>query len=205
MRSKDAARRCTGPSCDRSAPDIQIPDVPLHDLVLADATAGRRRRHSRRAPAAYRTLTYASSPAGCGMWRRGWPRGVSARVTCSPSTGPNVPEYALAFYGVSAAGVEGAELVHSHTWYATSTAAWPSCCTASPRGQRAQPGAAAALEGGAAPRRLPLQPAVLAGQPRFPPTIKVASVATTALSVPPRGRVSQRKGSHDRRDGSHAR
>jgi acyl-CoA synthetase (AMP-forming)/AMP-acid ligase II len=84
-------------------PDVQIPDVSLHELVLADA--------GRRADAAAlvdgpsgRTLTYGQLAGGvrrvaAGLAARGFARGDVFAIHS-----PNVPEYALAFYGVSAAG-----------------------------------------------------------------------------------------------------
>jgi acyl-CoA synthetase (AMP-forming)/AMP-acid ligase II len=84
-------------------PDIQIPDVSLHELVLADA--------GRRADAAAlvdgpsgRTLTYGQLAGGvrrvaAGLAARGFAKGDVFAIHS-----PNVPEYALAFYGVSAAG-----------------------------------------------------------------------------------------------------
>jgi acyl-CoA synthetase (AMP-forming)/AMP-acid ligase II len=84
-------------------PDVQIPDVPLHELVLADA--------GRRADAAAlvdgpsgRTLTYGQLAGGvrrvaAGLAARGFGKGDVFAIHS-----PNLPEYALAFYGVSAAG-----------------------------------------------------------------------------------------------------
>jgi acyl-CoA synthetase (AMP-forming)/AMP-acid ligase II len=84
-------------------PDVQIPDVPLHQLVLADA--GRRAD----APALVdgpsgRTLTFGQLAGGvrrvaAGLAARGFGKGDVFAIHS-----PNVPEYALAFYGVSAAG-----------------------------------------------------------------------------------------------------
>jgi acyl-CoA synthetase (AMP-forming)/AMP-acid ligase II len=84
-------------------PDVQIPDVPLHELVLADA--GRRAD----APALVdgptgRTLTFGQLAGGvrrvaAGLAARGFGKGDVFAIHS-----PNVPEYALAFYGVSAAG-----------------------------------------------------------------------------------------------------
>jgi acyl-CoA synthetase (AMP-forming)/AMP-acid ligase II len=84
-------------------PDVQIPDVSLHELVLADA--GRRAD----APALVdgpsgRTLTYGQLAGGvrrvaAGLAARGFAKGDVFAIHS-----PNVPEYALAFYGVSAAG-----------------------------------------------------------------------------------------------------
>ncbi|HEU4397351.1 MAG TPA: 4-coumarate--CoA ligase family protein [Actinomycetota bacterium] len=84
-------------------PDVQIPDVALHELVLADA--GRRAD----APALVdgpsgRTLTYGQLAGGvrrvaAGLAARGFGKGDVLAIHS-----PNVPEYALAFYGVCAAG-----------------------------------------------------------------------------------------------------
>jgi len=84
-------------------PDVQIPDVSLHELVLADAG-----RHAD-APALVdgpsgRTLTYGQLAGGvrrvaAGLAARGFAKGDVFAIHS-----PNVPEYALAFYGVSAAG-----------------------------------------------------------------------------------------------------
>jgi acyl-CoA synthetase (AMP-forming)/AMP-acid ligase II len=84
-------------------PDVQIPDVSLHELVLGDA--GRRAD----APALVdgpsgRTLSYGQLAGGvrrvaAGLAARGFAKGDVFAIHS-----PNVPEYALAFYGVSAAG-----------------------------------------------------------------------------------------------------
>ena len=71
---------------------------------------------------------------------------VDVRVHCfgAPRDEPGVTAYgvpeglvdanaALRTLGVDlamAAGCDGADLVHCHTWYANSPATWPSCCTA---------------------------------------------------------------------------
>jgi acyl-CoA synthetase (AMP-forming)/AMP-acid ligase II len=84
-------------------PDVQVPEVALHELVLGDA--GRRAD----APALVdgpsgRTLTYGQLAGGvrrmaAGLAARGFGKGDVFAIHS-----PNVPEYALAFYGVSAAG-----------------------------------------------------------------------------------------------------
>jgi acyl-CoA synthetase (AMP-forming)/AMP-acid ligase II len=84
-------------------PDVQIPDVSLHELVMGDAG-----RHAD-APALVdgpsgRTLTYGQLAGGvrrvaAGLAARGFAKGDVFAIHS-----PNVPEYALAFYGVSAAG-----------------------------------------------------------------------------------------------------
>ena len=84
-------------------PDVTVPDVPLHEFVLADAM----RRASQAAlidgPSG-RTLTYGQLAGGvrrvaAGLAARGLAKGEVFAIYS-----PNVPEYALAFYGVSAAG-----------------------------------------------------------------------------------------------------
>jgi acyl-CoA synthetase (AMP-forming)/AMP-acid ligase II len=84
-------------------PHVDIPEVPLHELVLADA--------GRRADVAAlvdgpsgRTLTYGQLAGGvrrvaAGLAARGFRKGDVFAIHS-----PNVPEYALAFYGISAAG-----------------------------------------------------------------------------------------------------
>jgi acyl-CoA synthetase (AMP-forming)/AMP-acid ligase II len=84
-------------------PDIQIPDVPLHELVLADA--GRRADASALVDGpSGRTLTYGQLAGGvrrvaAGLAARGLGKGDVFAIHS-----PNLPEYALAFYGVCAAG-----------------------------------------------------------------------------------------------------
>jgi acyl-CoA synthetase (AMP-forming)/AMP-acid ligase II len=84
-------------------PDVQIPDVPLHELVLAGA--------GRRADAAAlvdgpsgRTLTYGQLAGGVGRMAAGLAARGFRKGDVFAIHSPNVPEYALAFYGVSAAG-----------------------------------------------------------------------------------------------------
>jgi acyl-CoA synthetase (AMP-forming)/AMP-acid ligase II len=84
-------------------PDVQVPDVPLHELVLADA--GRRADASAMVDGpSGRTLTYGQLAGGvrrvaAGLAARGFGKGDVFAIHS-----PNLPEYALAFYGVSAAG-----------------------------------------------------------------------------------------------------
>lgn len=84
-------------------PDVEIPDLPLHELVLAGA-AGRRNRAAVVDGPTGRALTYAQLAAGvrqmaAGLAARGFGKGDVFAVYS-----PNLPEYAVAFYGVSAAG-----------------------------------------------------------------------------------------------------
>jgi acyl-CoA synthetase (AMP-forming)/AMP-acid ligase II len=84
-------------------PDVTVPDLPLHEFVLADAM--------RRADTAAlvdgpsgRTITYGELAVGvrrvaAGLAARGFGKGDVFAIFS-----PNLPEYALAFYGVSAAG-----------------------------------------------------------------------------------------------------
>lgn len=84
-------------------PDVEIPDLPLHELVLARAAE----RGSRAAVVDHptgRTLTYGQLAAGArqmaaGLAARGFGKGDVLAVYS-----PNLPEYVVAFYGVSAAG-----------------------------------------------------------------------------------------------------
>jgi acyl-CoA synthetase (AMP-forming)/AMP-acid ligase II len=84
-------------------PDVAVPDLPLHEFVLADAM----RRGDQVAlvdgPSG-RSLTYSQLAGGvrrvaAGLAARGFGKGDVFAIYS-----PNVPEYALAFYGVSAAG-----------------------------------------------------------------------------------------------------
>jgi acyl-CoA synthetase (AMP-forming)/AMP-acid ligase II len=84
-------------------PDVTVPDLPLHQFVLAEAM----RRGDRPAlvdgPSG-RTLTYGQLAGGvrrvaAGLTARGFGGGDVFAIYC-----PNLPEYALAFYGVAAAG-----------------------------------------------------------------------------------------------------
>ena len=84
-------------------PDVTIPAVPLHEHVL---------RHAQRLPnkpalidgPSGRTLTYGQLAGGtracaAGLAKRGFKKGEVFGIYC-----PNLPEYAVAFLGVSAAG-----------------------------------------------------------------------------------------------------
>jgi acyl-CoA synthetase (AMP-forming)/AMP-acid ligase II len=84
-------------------PDVTIPDLPLHEYVLAGAA----RRSGEPAlvdgPSG-RALTYGQLAGGvrrvaAGLAGRGFAKGDVFAIYS-----PNLPEYALAFYGVSAAG-----------------------------------------------------------------------------------------------------
>jgi acyl-CoA synthetase (AMP-forming)/AMP-acid ligase II len=84
-------------------PDVTVPDLPLHEFVLADAM----RRVDQPAlidGLSGRTLTYGQLAGGvrrvaAGLAARGFGKGDVFAIYS-----PNLPEYALAFYGVSAAG-----------------------------------------------------------------------------------------------------
>ena len=85
-------------------PDVEIPDLPLHELV-AGAAGGRRgeprrgRRRSQRACADLRS----ARRRGLRRWRRpGRTRLSSGDVFAVYS--PNLPEYAIAFYGLGERG-----------------------------------------------------------------------------------------------------
>ena len=84
-------------------PDVTIPDVPLHEFVLADAMQRASQAALIDGPSG-RTLTYGQLAGGvrrvaAGLGARGFGKGDVFAIYS-----PNVPEYALAFYGVSAAG-----------------------------------------------------------------------------------------------------
>jgi acyl-CoA synthetase (AMP-forming)/AMP-acid ligase II len=84
-------------------PDVTIPDVPLHEFVLADAM-GRADQAALIDGPSGRTLTYGQLAGGvrrlaAGLAARGFAKGDVFAIYS-----PNLPEYALAFYGVSAAG-----------------------------------------------------------------------------------------------------
>ncbi|MGW2525393.1 AMP-binding protein [Streptomyces sp. NPDC001617] len=84
-------------------PDVEVPDLPLHELVLAGAVERGNRAAVIDGPTG-RTLTYGQLAAGvrqmaAGLTARGFGKGDMFAVYS-----PNLPEYAVAFYGVSAAG-----------------------------------------------------------------------------------------------------
>jgi acyl-CoA synthetase (AMP-forming)/AMP-acid ligase II len=84
-------------------PDVTIPDVALHDFVLEGAM-GRADQAALIDGPSGRTLTYGQLAGGvrrvaAGLAARGFGKGDVFAIYS-----PNVPEYALAFYGVSAAG-----------------------------------------------------------------------------------------------------
>jgi acyl-CoA synthetase (AMP-forming)/AMP-acid ligase II len=84
-------------------PDVTVPDLPLHEFVLADAMQRADQAALIDGPSG-RTLTYGQLAGGvrrvaAGLAARGFAKGDVFAIYC-----PNVPEYALAFYGVSAAG-----------------------------------------------------------------------------------------------------
>jgi acyl-CoA synthetase (AMP-forming)/AMP-acid ligase II len=86
-----------------ASPDVSIPSVPIHEYVL---------RHAQRLAAkpalidgpTGRTLTYGQLAGGiqacaAGLAAKGFKKGDVFAIYC-----PNLPEYAIAFLGVSAAG-----------------------------------------------------------------------------------------------------
>ncbi len=84
-------------------PDVEIPDLPLHELVLAGAAERGNRAAVLDGPTG-RALTYGQLAAGvrqmaAALAARGFGTGDVFAVYS-----PNLPEYAVAFYGVSAAG-----------------------------------------------------------------------------------------------------
>jgi len=84
-------------------PDVAIPDLALHEFVLADAMRRADQAALIDGPSG-RTLTYGQLAGGvrrvaAGLAARGFAKGEVFAIYC-----PNLPEYALAFYGVSAAG-----------------------------------------------------------------------------------------------------
>jgi acyl-CoA synthetase (AMP-forming)/AMP-acid ligase II len=83
--------------------DVEIPDMALHELVLGGAAERGSRAAVVDGPTG-RALTYGQLAAGvrqmaAGLSARGFARGDVLAVYS-----PNLPEYAVAFYGVSAAG-----------------------------------------------------------------------------------------------------
>ena len=84
-------------------PDVEIPGLPLHELVLAAAAERGGRAAVVDGPTG-RALTYGQLAAGvrqmaAGLAARGFGKGDVFAVYS-----PNLPEYAVAFYGISAAG-----------------------------------------------------------------------------------------------------
>jgi acyl-CoA synthetase (AMP-forming)/AMP-acid ligase II len=84
-------------------PDVDIPVLPLHEYVLRDAM-GRADQAALIDGPSGRTLTYGQLAGGvrrvaAGLAARGFAKGDVFAIFS-----PNLPEYALAFYGVSAAG-----------------------------------------------------------------------------------------------------
>src|SRR5688572_4530908 len=84
-------------------PEVAVPDLPLHEFVLADAMARADQAALVDGPSG-RTLTYGQLAGGvprvaAGLAARGLAKGDVFAIYS-----PNLPEYALAFYGVSAAG-----------------------------------------------------------------------------------------------------
>ncbi len=84
-------------------PDVTIPDVSLPALVLADAATRADKPALIDGPSG-RTITYGQLAGGArlvagGLAARGFKRGDVFAIYC-----PNLPEYAVAFYGVQLAG-----------------------------------------------------------------------------------------------------
>jgi acyl-CoA synthetase (AMP-forming)/AMP-acid ligase II len=84
-------------------PEVTIPNLPLHEFVLADAMRRANERALVDGPSG-RALTYGELAGGvrrvaAGLAARGFGKGDVFAIYS-----PNLPEYALAFYGVSAAG-----------------------------------------------------------------------------------------------------
>jgi acyl-CoA synthetase (AMP-forming)/AMP-acid ligase II len=84
-------------------PDVTVPDLPLHEFVLADAMRRADQAALIDGPSG-RALTYGQLAGGvrrvaAGLAARGFAKGDVFAIFS-----PNLPEYALAFYGVSAAG-----------------------------------------------------------------------------------------------------
>ena len=84
-------------------PDINIPCVPLHDFLFEHVTRWRDHAALIDGPTG-RALTYgelatAVRRTSAGLAERGFSKGDVCAIYC-----PNVPEYAVVFFGVSAAG-----------------------------------------------------------------------------------------------------
>jgi acyl-CoA synthetase (AMP-forming)/AMP-acid ligase II len=84
-------------------PDVEIPDVPLHQFVLANAGRMAEEPALIDGPSG-RTLTFGQLAGGvqrvaAGLAARGFGKGDVLAIYS-----PNLPEYALAFYGTAAAG-----------------------------------------------------------------------------------------------------
>ena len=116
-------------------PDVTVPDVPLHEFVLADAMSRADQEALVDGPTG-RTLTYGQLAGGvrrvaAGLAARGFAKGEVFAIYS-----PNVPEYALAFYGVSAAS--GVNTTISPSTPSTSSSASsptpaPGSCSPCPR------------------------------------------------------------------------
>ena len=84
-------------------PDVEIPDVPFHELVLARADALGDKPALIDGPSG-RAITFAQLKAGvmrvaANLAARGFKKGDVLAIFA-----PNCPEFALAFFGASAAG-----------------------------------------------------------------------------------------------------
>jgi acyl-CoA synthetase (AMP-forming)/AMP-acid ligase II len=84
-------------------PDVEIPDMPLHKLVLARAAQRGNRAAVVDGPTR-RALTYGQLAAGVGQLAAGLAARGFGKGDVFAVYAPNRPEYAVAFYGVAAAG-----------------------------------------------------------------------------------------------------
>jgi acyl-CoA synthetase (AMP-forming)/AMP-acid ligase II len=84
-------------------PDVEIPGLPLHELVLAGAAERGSRAAVVDGPTG-RALTYGQLAAGVGRMAAGLAARGFGKGDVFAVYSPNLPEYAVAFYGVSAAG-----------------------------------------------------------------------------------------------------
>jgi acyl-CoA synthetase (AMP-forming)/AMP-acid ligase II len=84
-------------------PDVAVPDLPLHEFVLAGAMSRADKPALVDGPSG-RTLTYGQLAGGVGRVAAGLAARGFGKGDVFAIYSPNLPEYALAFYGVSAAG-----------------------------------------------------------------------------------------------------
>jgi acyl-CoA synthetase (AMP-forming)/AMP-acid ligase II len=84
-------------------PDVAVPDLPLHEFVLAGAMSRADKPALVDGPSG-RTLTYGQLAGGVGRMAAGLAARGFSKGDVFAIYSPNLPEYALAFYGVSAAG-----------------------------------------------------------------------------------------------------
>jgi acyl-CoA synthetase (AMP-forming)/AMP-acid ligase II len=83
--------------------DVTIPDLPLHEFVLADAVRRADQEALIDGPSG-RTLTFGQLAGGVRRVAAGLAARDFAKGDVFAIYSPNLPEYALAFFGVSAAG-----------------------------------------------------------------------------------------------------